>query len=480
MSALPSSMKGPLLNLSHILDYLSQIERCLENSRSPALEFQHCYVYGGRGSKTFFKSAGSTMAKPMMRTLIYGGLPMEGNFVKNDLNDMNSKSSPINKSKFDQLIRDVRSSLEFQRMHHFIEKELLPAVLSMTVDDRETLIPDALRRIEEIVQNLNPRGNNADDVSEHDSPTKFVLSKQPKVWFNLLSRIASGRKYRGKLNKLIDDLFPHLVDKYNDASRKCSEREIFEQIIIMELHQMTVMNGPAGESTRHGNVLIIISPKIPGRMEKMQRPLLQNKKYTLKRRENDAKNHARCPPLETQKQKYKPPKPHRNGSGIIWTNFSESNGTSRHGICSEFDNVVIVENIQDRRKSCSLDNSNETTLESIWEAKHTISPSTLYDVLTKKLGAIEALMEDSSTELAYMGDVDNMTSLRLFPSHEAATIIFGVYGKDLLPPENAADSIRSVATSNIISSDLNEVINALERDGDVIMIEETGGRKIKE
>jgi len=177
------------------------------------------------------------------------------------------------------------------------------------------------------------------------------------------------------------------------------------------------------------------------------------------------------PPPQMQAQKYKPPKPHRNGSGIIWTNYSESNETSRHGICSEFDNVVIIEKNYKSGNRGNLENSNEISLESIWEAKRTISPSTLHDVLTKKLGAVEALMDDRSTELAYMDGNDNMASLLLFPSVEVATITFGVYGTELLPPENAADSIRSVATSNIISSDLNEVVKALERDGEVIMIE---------
>ena len=40
---------------------------------------------------------------------------------------------------------------------------------------------------------------------------------------------------------------------------------------------------------------------------------------------------------------------------------------------------------------------------------------------------------------------------------------FGIYGVELLPPGNAADSIRSIAGSNIVSSNITEVICALER-----------------
>mmetsp|Transcript_8451 Transcript_8451/g.17589 ORF Transcript_8451/g.17589 Transcript_8451/m.17589 type:complete len:414 (-) Transcript_8451:677-1918(-) len=286
------AIKKHLFNLSHLLDYFSQIERCLETSSSPAMEFRHCYAYGGRGSKTFFKSAGSTMAKPMMRTLIYGGLPMEGNFVKNDSNNTYPESLLTTKTQFDQLIRDVRSSIEFQRMHHFIVKELQPAVLSMDEEDRVNLVPDALRRIEDIARNLNPSICNADDFTDTISPAKSAFLKPPKGWFNLLSRIASGRKYRGKLNKLIHDLFPQLVDKYNEASRKSTEREIFEHIIITELVNNATKDSDEWTRRRIDAAWKCLDHYFPEILESHE-PILRSKNFTHKRPAKDAKNHAR-------------------------------------------------------------------------------------------------------------------------------------------------------------------------------------------
>lgn len=89
----------------------------------------------------------------------------------------------------------------------------------------------------------------------------------------------------------------------------------------------------------------------------------------------------------------------------------------------------------------------------------------------KKLGAIEALLEDASAELAYKdGEV---TGTAPISSDTTPSFTFGIYGVELLPPDNAADSIRSIAGSNIVSSNIHEVISALERGSynEAVMVE---------
>jgi hypothetical protein len=107
-------------------------------------------------------------------------------------------------------------------------------------------------------------------------------------------------------------------------------------------------------------------------------------------------------------------------------------------------------------------NNNCTAIESIFEAKRTISPSTLHDIIYKKLGAIEGLLDDSNSELAYRNGEGMMGSAPI-SSDTTPSFTFGIYGVELLPPGNAADSIRSIAGSNIVSSNITEVICALER-----------------
>jgi hypothetical protein len=103
----------------------------------------------------------------------------------------------------------------------------------------------------------------------------------------------------------------------------------------------------------------------------------------------------------------------------------------------------------------------------IYEAKRTISPSTLFDILTKKLGAVELLLRDTTAELAYNDGVTSKKIPLFSPgmehSNSSNIFTFGIYGIELLHPKNAADSIRSVAGANVVSSNLIEVINAIER-----------------
>ena len=120
----------------------------------------------------------------------------------------------------------------------------------------------------------------------------------------------------------------------------------------------------------------------------------------------------------------------------------------------------------------TLDDAQCAFIESIYEAKKTISPSTLHDILSKKLGAVQSLLEDPTAELeyGYGGTVNTIP----FASAEERSFVFGIYGSELQQPENASDSIRSIAGSYVVSSNIKEIIRALDRSDvkdDNVMVE---------
>ena len=141
------------------------------------------------------------------------------------------------------------------------------------------------------------------------------------------------------------------------------------------------------------------------------------------------------------------------GTGIIWTN-NTNRGAGRHRVCSEFDAVVLNEMSDAEAETANIH------LSSIWEAKKTINPSTLHDILSKKLGAIQTLMDDPTAELVYGAGFSTKT----MPfTAEGGKFTFGVYGTEIQKVENASDSIRSIAGSYVVSSDIREIIRALDR-----------------
>ena len=620
-SRLQSALRGNnTFHLSHVCDYLSQIEKSLLSSSSPALDFQNCYAYReGHNNATFFKSVSVTLAKPMMRTLIYGGIhdnvieddicPTDANYSNSDSRGgsktFNSKEQSVSiKVQFDQRLRDVRASIEFQRMYSFVLKSLQPAVLAMDDSERESRIPELLNRIENIrnIVDLEIAGESDErgDVltimpSSSPLPTPSI---PPKTWSYMFNRLASGINYQGKLEMLVSANFPNLLEEYREAYRKATDREVVERVIFVDLVSATTKEDetwrkrkinaawkcldafypdthqsppqsqeyflPDNDSnecndtttnaipirktakenscTQSGNPSQLSGKRCEtsclkylaelhqdsstccdseGSSKYLRWTILQNVYVNTRRKSSSAassgsrsnqsnKQQQQQTNQQSPSQNYKPPKQHRNGSGIIWTSCSENNSASRHRLCSEFDAVVLSEQqLNNKKEREGLNNicgeqsdkqKKHTSLQSIWEAKHTISPSTLHDILTKKLGAIEELLDDQSAELEYK-DGERVTSMQLFPNellmtsssasansekhqfsdeNNLPTLTFGIYGTELLPPENAADSIRSIAAADVVSSNIHEVVRALEcvvagtssgNNNDLIMVE---------
>ncbi|KAL9179427.1 hypothetical protein ACHAXT_008717 [Thalassiosira profunda] len=432
----PSSPPSDGYDLQHITRYLDRIEECIQHSSSsPALKYQHCHA--GVDNKTFFKVVGNVLAKPMLRTLIYGDVQRgsEGELfrTKSDF----ERSSKTKKIFFDQRIRDVRAVLERERICSFMFDSLQPAALQLDGKERDEKIPDLLDRIDA----LEDMVANADDKNLGAN--------------GLLSRLASGRRYKGKMGALIDTVFPQLSKQYVVATQKATDREVFEYIIAndlvneMKVRQVESDGDEEGWSKRRINAafrcldrfypleagdspLSYPENRLDDGIESGRRceesclafvcdeyiTSKQNGNMSYKVLQNVYVNARRGP----NSKKYIPPK--QSKDPIIWT----ACGNGRHRLCSEFDAVVLC-----------TDAPSGTSIESIWEAKKTCSPSTLYDILSKKIGSIDALMDDEEAELVLYRD------------------------------ENAADSVRSIAGAHVVNSNMQEVILALERD--VVMVE---------
>ena len=470
--------KKNIYTLPDIIHYLNQVQEILESSKplSPALQRDHCYQQSGN-STTFFKVVGSVLAKPMLRTLIY--------------NDQTSwhhaRTTASKKIHFDQRIREERAALEFDRMYSFVFNTLRPAALLLDEDLRSTFIPELLQQMDRIDQKVKDEG----------------LTSKLQGWNGLFCRLASGRYYKGKLDAMIRDLFPRHVDEFFAASRKVTESEVLERVIQLDLVDELANNIEMSEkehewierrinaarkcvakfytvTTDESKQDHLEGIKSGKRCEQSCLDFLQD---VYQGGNND--NHRilsnvyvnnRRKPYTEPAQKYIPPKMQRRGVllkqkelGIIWTDCS-SGMLNRHRECSEFDAVILnlqgltYNNNESGNEVVSMDDTMATkcaAIESIFEAKRTISPSSLHDILMKKLGAIEALLDDKSAEFSYRDGEGIMGTVPI--SSDTTSFTFGIYGVELLPPGNAADSIRSIAGSNIVSSNITEVICALER-----------------
>mmetsp|Transcript_16164 Transcript_16164/g.25162 ORF Transcript_16164/g.25162 Transcript_16164/m.25162 type:complete len:327 (+) Transcript_16164:1914-2894(+) len=149
-------------------------------------------------------------------------------------------------------------------------------------------------------------------------------------------------------------------------------------------------------------------------------------KYNVNRRKESRNNHNKKKSTST-------------GTGIIWTSIDREN------TCSEFDNVIV-------------DKESQHVIE-VWEAKYSISPSTLWDAVTKKLSAVRQLVHDEDAFLMY-GDDDLLASIG--GTDGPTKISFGIYGRKLLAPSNAVGQLKAMAASKTLTSDIGAIIDAIE------------------
>jgi hypothetical protein len=467
------------LTLSDLLAYLDQVESHL---RRPTVHASECYYsYQSDNDDTFFKYVGSTLAKPMLRTLIYGAMstdsddedvssPTTSTLPENI--DSNSEALRVNqrteKIKFDERIREERVLLEFERMSSFVLQQLKPALLQLDTDLINTFAPDLHDKIDQVEAM----------VKSKDSGGKMKIDSKSLIVF---SRLASGRHYRGRLEEMVKDLAPQLIASYVEASRMITERDVLERLIQLDLvksnHKcqtdlwkrrikaafdcLDIFYPRYDSYNADGDVSDNLAKRykresssecstLSGKITEASCLKYIEGRYQSSTRHTTLKN-VFINTRRNLEEKYKPPRPRRNKSSVIWT---DEGGADRYRICSEFDVLLVKECNKDIRR-----------IESIWEAKRTISPSTLYDVLKKKLTAVELLLNDLSAELVYE-DGEATRALQFAQSarlKNTPTFTFGIYGTELLHPTNAADSIRSVAGANVVSSNLDQVVLAIER-----------------
>jgi len=433
-----------VLNLDNLIDYLAEVEDELHNSATPAVRFQHCVILDDPGS--YLKSLGLVFAKPIIRTLIYN-------------------NNTASRSAFDQRQRQARLDLERTRMFKFAMGELRPRASELDRDMLNEYAPNLLRQLDDI---------------ERLSEDPELRSAWQKVTLTNFSRCATGRHYKGRLSDLIEDLFPDLAEKYAISSRSVSEREVILHLAEVDLVEEDDSNFDSEFTQRRRNALrkcidIFYPPDAVAdtassnesrqsghRCEQSCLEYLCNHYINEVR---DRNSNEQSPVVRILRNvhvvnrrsptsKYIPPKVKRRGanSGIVWVN-GENYGFSRHRKCSEFDAVVVV---GDR-------------IDSIWEAKKTVTPSATHDILTKKVEAIESLQLDPSAELQFQDDEGKTTRKIPFQS-QIGKLQLGVYTEEIQKAANSADSIRSIAASHAIA-DIEKTIAAVERAG--------GGEKIQ-
>jgi len=349
-----------------------------------------------------------------------------------------------------------------------------------------------------------PSSEDGDDIDDEDDDDDGRCYNWTRG-ISSLRRLASGREYKGSIINMVQDLTPHLADECAKAltpltevevllatidavvasqndNNKCQEKnveaipslstslQIREECIsaakslVLGLetnHEDDDSSVGTGDDSVENNIksdnsslnkmngLECEQACISYLEEEQQRYNSTIKSET----ENFILQNVLVNHKSTQnRSKYSNGNMRNNSGG--WKNFTESSSTGiiwtnserRENLCSEFDAIVLHHSPDDSSSQIS----------EFWEAKHSVSPSSLHDAMTKKLSAIRSVLEDDEVTISHSGGHYKLN----VGNREGDRIKFGLFGKELLSPSNAIGQLRSMAASYAMTSYVDAALEA--------------------
>lgn len=344
------------------------------------------------------------------------------------------------KDEFDKLLRTQQKRAEYEKMKDFCLKSLQPSILSLSDDDRI-------------------KAPQFEEALELALGCKALKAKGAQAFH----RLASGRVYKGKLIDLVIDLVPELEQQCKDAMMPLQEHEVLIQLIhhvgeerdfdgkdermnaamkCVALFQNKDSDGSDGAAAANH----FISKANGLECEQICADWLTNQTNFMQQSKRVILSNVMINNNTTKsRQKYLNSNKNwntniNNSRSIMWTS------SQRDRVCSEFDAVVIRH---------GEDISLQPFISEIWEAKYCMSPSSIHDALTKKVPAIKTILQDLELSVSYDGFQQKL-------GKQPTCIVLGLFGMELLPPENALGQLRSTAISYSLTTDLDVALKAVD------------------
>lgn len=313
----------------------------------------------------------------------------------------------IRRMEMDKQLRTLQNRLAWKKAEYFVNEHLL----SLKVDAQEA--PQFSSGLESMID--------------------FRKRPDANVW-KFFSLLARGRTYQGKLERLLQDVQPELVPIY------------LEQVIA-KTPETDLLQFYARE--QDPQLLELLQKCIDLQLPKEPCQPDDGGRSSGKKGELDLQFYLNTILINDQKVV---------SPVLIQTtqSFVKSNNKNKrapyallvpptvdlHGMTSELDALVIQQHHHDKGIHVSQ----------VWEAKATLHPTTIRDVLTKKQAAILTLKEARSTELVIEG-------CRSFCHGDFR---LGIFGNTLLNPIAGARRAMQACGERLLETDADIIPEVLE------------------
>ena len=341
------------------------------------------------------------------------------------------------KSEFDSAVRNARKETEYKKLETFAREFLSPAL---------------------------DRHNRLDKVPDMPSIIEHALARPSSSGAVAFRKLGTGRIYQGNTYAMVKDVAPEILPQYVEATSELSDLEVLATVI--QSRERTVGDDRIDAAMRCLDDFPMRDdytdtecdqedeedncPRSNGKQ--CERSCIEYLERRLAKDDVLIPNVYVIHKSAMSRPKYHTARNYRStvDDGIIWTSIDRANS------CSEFDALIYTKS----------DDQDVAQIKEIWEAKFNISPSTLWDAVTKKVSAVRDIMQDDEAYLSHEGKhmrIQSAGSSSTRSSTIEEKLTFGIFGKELLSPQNAVGQIISMATANALSSDVDTVICALKR-----------------
>lgn len=358
----------------------------------------------------------------------------------------------ISRVLLDQRLKEAKCKLQHMRILSFLSQEFQPFLLveNQNAISREKIVP--------ILMGL-------DKALESSPMTRADLITAPMV---------HGAVYKGDFVALLQDIAPDLVDSYRKAKDGFTEQDVMMFMVNEMDRQLVVERREAVEQCIHCQLPPPTTSPLSSSASKLnglecERSCLQFLCKTYQCKEAASNNRFVVLQNVLVKTAKSSQRRTRNKAPLLFVSSTEScsddnddNVVVRTGIietpmlrtdgaCEEFDALVI--------ERCNNKNNESCIVREVWEAKATISPSTLENAICKKLEAIRSLIQGSGGIQATLC-LDNGDELSIQPAVEP--FLFGLYGTTLQSVDNAVNQARVIACNRALATNADTVVQALQ------------------
>jgi hypothetical protein len=358
----------------------------------------------------------------------------------------------ISKGDFKQQLRDLQCQHQWKAADAFIRQDLqsiMMMMMSSSTNAEEQQAPNFAPNLQRYLQNGEPSPSQQQEQQQRQ--------QQPCAKF--FSSLASGRTYQGKFERLLEDLAPHLLPKFQSIVADMEEEALLQLFVLHEHRQRERSATTATDGVTEEDAHLQLQQCLD--MEFVQAPpeSVDGGRSKGKRGEIDLNTY-----LATQ---YGHLEDYRVLSPVwirpLGSHKSKSSNNKKCQYVMEIPLDEIYQGMTNEFDAMVVHVRGETmTIHQVWDAKATLDPPALHDILRKKVSALASILDtEKLPNITFVvpseSDPNSLESFKVevHPVSNSTLPQIGVFGSKLPTPRAAARRLQVTVCEILLETNKN-------------------------